>query len=338
MTIKDLARETGYSVGTISRVLNHHPNVSEKARREVTEAVSRFGFERNENAKNLKRRRGDSILVLVKGRKNELFASIIERLQQYFCNTRYTLFMDYFDENENEVHRAIHLVAEKKPLGLLFLGGNCSNFAPDFGKIRVPAVLLTDDASELPFENLSSVCTDDTAAADSAVSYLISQGHRRIGVIGGDPQRSDTSRMRLDGCRAALRRAGLPGEAASAIDLYSYEGGYRAMQTLLEQDAEFSAVFAMADVMAIGAIRALRDAGLRVPQDVSVCGFDGLQISSFYLPQLTTVHQSVELLADRAAEFLVENIEKGVKARHVNVPFTMDLRESVIPANEQKVC
>ena len=113
MTIKDLARETGYSVGTISRVLNHHPNVSEKARREVTAAVDRFGFERNENAKNLKRRRGDSILVLVKGRKNELFASLIERLQQYFLNTRYTLLLDYFDEGDNEVRRAIHLCAEK---------------------------------------------------------------------------------------------------------------------------------------------------------------------------------------------------------------------------------
>ena len=104
------------------------------------------------------------------------------------------------------------------------------------------------------------------------------------------------------------------------------------MQELLLQKADITAVFAMADVMAIGAIRALRDVGLRVPEDISVFGFDGLQIGSYFLPKLTTVHQSVELLADRAAKFLVENIEKGVRARHENVPFTMDLRESVIPA------
>ena len=332
MTIKDLARETGYSVGTISRVLNHHPNVSEKARREVTAAVDRFGFERNENAKNLKRRRGDSILVLVKGRKNELFASLIERLQQYFLNTRYTLLLDYFDEGENEVRRAIHLCAEKKPLGLLFLGGNCDNFEPDFAQITIPAVLLTDNASELPFPNLSSVFTDDTAAADDAVSYLIAQGHRRIGIIGGDPECSDTSRMRLQGRRNAMHRAGIASEVAYGSNLYSYDGGYQAMQELLLQKADITAVFAMADVMAIGAIRALRDVGLRVPEDISVLGFDGLQIGSYFLPKLTTVHQSVELLADRAAKFLVENIEKGVRSRHENVPFTMDLRESVIPA------
>ena len=332
MTIKDLARETGYSVGTISRVLNHHPNVSEKARREVTAAVDRFGFERNENAKNLKRRRGDSILVLVKGRKNELFASLIERLQQYFLNTRYTLLLDYFDEGENEVRRAIHLCAEKKPLGLLFLGGNCDNFEPDFAQITIPAVLLTDNASGLPFPNLSSVFTDDTAAADDAVSYLIAQGHRRIGIIGGDPECSDTSRMRLQGSRNAMHRAGIASEVAYGRNLYSYDGGYQAMQELLLQKADITAVFAMADVMAIGAMRALRDVGLRVPEDISVLGFDGLQIGSYFLPKLTTVHQSVELLADRAAKFLVENIEKGVRSRHENVPFTMDLRESVIPA------
>ena len=130
----------------------------------------------------------------------------------------------------------------------------------------------------------------------------------------------------------AMQRAGIASEVAYGRNLYSYDGGYQAMQELLLQKADITAVFAMADVRAIGAIRALRDVGLRVPEDISVFGFDGLQIGSYFLPKLTTVHQSVELLADRAAKFLVENIEKGVRARHENVPFTMDLRESVIPA------
>ena len=107
MTIKDLARETGYSVGTISRVLNNHPSVSEKARREITEAIARSGFERNENAKNLKQQKNEGVLVLVKGRKNELFAAIIERLQQFFDRTSYTMMLDYFDEQEDEARRAV---------------------------------------------------------------------------------------------------------------------------------------------------------------------------------------------------------------------------------------
>ncbi len=334
MTIKDLSRETGYSVGTISRVLNSHPNVSAKARQEIQAAIERFGFERNVNAKNLKQRKNEGILVLVKGRKNELFALIIERLQQIFAATRHTLMADYFDETENEVHRAIHLCSEKKPEGLLFLGGNCSNFRADFDKIHIPAVLLTDNAAELPFENLSSVFTDDAAAADCAVSYLISQGHRSIGVIGGDPQESDTSRMRLEGCRKALMRGGIPEETAYETTLYSYEGGYEAMSRMLAHGARPTAVFAMSDVMAIGAIRALRDHGLRVPEDLSVCGFDGLYIGGYFLPQLTTIRQSVDLLAALSAEILLGNIEKQMPARHETVPFSLAQRESVLPLKE----
>lgn len=331
MTIKDLSRETGYSVGTISRVLNNHPSVSEKARLEITQAIERFGFERNENAKNLKQQKNEGILVLVKGRKNELFAAIIERLQQFFDRTSYTMMLDYFDEQEDEVRRAAHLCTIKKPQGLLFLGGNCSNFRAAFSQIRIPAVLLTDNASELQFPNLSSVFTDDVAAADCAVSYLIAQGHRKIAVIGGDPCVSDTSRMRLEGCLQAMRRSGISGPSASASALYSYEGGYCTTQRILASGVPITALFAMADVMAIGAIRALHDAGYRVPEDVSVCGFDGLPLSDYCLPQLTTVRQSADDLADHGARLLLESIEHPDTSRHEVIPFSLAKRESVIP-------
>lgn len=332
MTIKDISRETGYSVGTISRVLNNHPNVSEKARKAVTEAIERFGFERNENAKNLKQQKKEGVLVLVKGRNNELFASAIERLQQIFASTGLPLFVDYFDETENEVRHALHLCAEKKPEGLLFLGGDCDNFREAFSVIHIPAVLVTGNASDLPFDNLSSVFTDDVAAADCAVSYLLAQGHRDIAIIGGDPSYSDTSRMRTQGAHNAMQRAGIdvaasPHEAA----IYSFQGGYDTMRRILSSGRCVTAVFAMADVMAIGAMRALRDCGLRVPEDVSVCGFDGLQIGSYILPQLTTIRQSIDLIADRSARILLDSIAHNASARHESVPFTLDKRESVSP-------
>ena len=124
MTIKDLAHETGYSVGTISRVLNNHPNVSEKARIEILAAVERFGFERNKNAKNLKQSYGEGILAVVTGTSNELFSRMIERIQQALSLTRYPLTVDYVDENADPVVKALQLSREKKPEGLLFLGGD----------------------------------------------------------------------------------------------------------------------------------------------------------------------------------------------------------------------
>ena len=336
MTIKDLARETGYSVGTVSRVLNNHPNVSEKARREITAAVERSGFARNENARILKQRHNEGILVLVKGRKNELFALILERLQQVFAPTGYSLLIEYFDENDNEVRHAVRLCGEKKPQGLLFLGGNCGNFEADFNKISIPTVLVTDDASKLDFPTLSSVTTDDTAAADCAVSYLIACGHRSIGIIGGDFQISDTSRMRLAGSLAAMKRSGIEGPAAYESGWYSYEDGYVCMERMLRSGNEPTAIFAMSDVQAIGAIRALREAGKRVPEDVSVCGFDGLLISRYFLPRLTTVCPAGEELAERSARLLLDMIEKHSPARHITVPFRLSKGESVKKYTEKQ--
>ena len=121
MTIKDLSAQTGYSVGTISRVLNNQPNVSEKARAVILKAADESGFQLNQNAKQLKQQHGTSILVVVKGVSNELFASLVEVLQTRIAATRYPLVVDYIDENENEVRKAIQLCREKKPLGILFL-------------------------------------------------------------------------------------------------------------------------------------------------------------------------------------------------------------------------
>ena len=124
MTIKDLAANTGYAVGTVSRALNNHPNVSERARQVILEAAAESGFQLNINAKQLKQHHSTTILVVVKGTGNELFGEMVESIQNLIAQTRYQLVVDYMDEDENEVLRALQLCREKKPLGILFLGGN----------------------------------------------------------------------------------------------------------------------------------------------------------------------------------------------------------------------
>lgn len=330
MTIKDLAAKTGYAVGTVSRVLNSHPNVSEKARRTILQAVEESGFQLNVNAKQLKQQHATSILVVVKGTSNELFAELVESLQSLVAQTQYPLHVDYMDEDCNEVRRAVQLCLEKKPLGILFLGGNSQNFLTDFHKINIPCVLVTNDASELPFPNLSSVSTDDREASRCAMEAMIALGHRHFVIIGGDRKVSDTSRLRYEGSLMAFRAHGI--EFDEDLDYqgvrFSYQDGYNATQKLLADGRRFTALFAIADVMAIGAIRALRDHGLRVPEDVSVMGFDGLPLGSFLVPQLTTVAQSAQLMAKRSVEILTDCIENGGAARHEVVPFALYQRES----------
>ena len=329
MTIKDLAEKTGYSVATISRVLNNYPNVSKKTREEVRQAVEESGFQINANAQQLKAH-ATSILVVVKGTSNEMFSEMVEFIQNLVAKTSYPLYVDYIDEDGNEVLRAVQLCREKKPLGILFLGGNSQNFLKDFDKIDIPCVLVSNDASDLPFENLSSVFTDDRQASRCAIDSLVALGHRKFVIVGGDRKVSDTSRLRYEGCMQAFRNHGI--EFDPELDYqgvrFSYQDGYNATQQLISNGRRFTALFAEADVMAIGAIRALHNNGLRVPEDVSVMGFDGLPLCGFLVPQLTTVAQSRKIMARRSVEHLVDRIRHGGKAIHESVPYTIYQRES----------
>ena len=330
MTIKDLAAQTGYSVGTISRVLNNQPNVSKTARDVILRAVADSGFQLNANAKQLKQQHGNCVLVVVKGTNNELFSELVEDIQSRFSRLKYPLIVDYQDEDQNEVARGVHLCAEKKPLGILFLGGNQENFRADFSKIDIPCILVTNSAAELDFPNLSSVSTDDFRASREAMEALIGLGHRKIAIIGGDRSASDTSRLRYSGCLQAMQDHGIAFDGARdyVSGRFSYQDGYDGTQALLKQGREFTALFAVADVLAIGAIRALLDNGLRVPEDVSVMGYDGLHLSDYLVPRLTTVSQSVRFMAQRSVEILLECIEHGGPARHETVPFSVRQQES----------
>lgn len=330
MTIKDLAALTGYSIGTVSRALNDHPNVSPKARYAILEAAKKHGFRFNPNAKNLKQQRSNDIIAVVKGTSNELFGSLIEVIQTLVAQTPYALVVDYIDEDLDEVRRAANLCREKKPRGVLFLGGNQDNFRNGFSEIDVPSVLVTNGAEQLSFENLSSVTSDDYQGGLLAVEHLISLGHRKFVVIGGDRQVSDITGLRYQGCIEGFRKNGIEfNEDKGYEDIrFSYNDGYRAMKRLLAGGVEFTAVFAMADVIAVGAIRALRDAGKWVPEDVSVVGFDGLEIGTYTVPRLDTVVQDVEKLATRSVQILLEQIAGQRTCYHEMIPVFGKWRES----------
>ena len=330
MTIKDLSAQTGYSVGTISRVLNNQPNVSQKARETILRAADECGFRLNVNAKQLKQQHSNSILVLVKGAHNKVFALLVESIQDRIAETRYSLVVDYMDETENEVLRALQLCREKKPLGILFLGGNRDNFLADFERITMPCVLVTNDASQFPFSNLSSVSSDDKLAGRMAIEHLISLGHRNIAIIAGDHTHSDIGRLRYEGAMEAFREHGISFDPETDCETvrYTCPDGYKAARQLLERSRGFTAIFAMSDVMAVGAIRGLRDEGKRVPEDISVVGFDGLELGEFTIPRLASVSQNLKELADRSFRMLLNNIESNSAAQYEVLPVSLLDRES----------
>ena len=321
LTIKDIARISGCSVSTISRVINDRPDVRPETKEHVLKVMREAGFVPNTNARQLKIQQSRSLVFVVKGTRNLFFSDFLVQLQRAATLYGYNGIVSYLDENANEIDAAEKILREIKPKGMIFLGGSVANFKKGFANITVPSVLTTLVSDELDFPNLSMVGVDDRAAAYTAVDYLIQQGHRKIAVLGG-PVTSYPSVMRREGAQQAMQDAGI-------LFNYDFESAYHAVNSLLARRADFTALFAMSDVIALGAIRALASAGLRVPEDVSVIGFDGITMSRYCVPVLTTVVQPSEQISLQSIELLVRQIEHGAPAQTITLQPELQQGESV---------
>ena len=308
MTIKDIAKEAGYSVGTVSRVLNNHPDVSDKARKKVMAVVKKNHFKLNNNAKHLKQQSNSGIAVIVKGNNNMLFATIVEKLQGLIKERGYVCLIYYIDEDENEVEQALQICRERQPMGILFLGSDLEYYRGRFGDAGIPGLLVTNSAEGMELENLSSVSTDDEGAAQTAIEYLFTLGHREIGVLGGKLENSYAARSRYMGCRKAFELRGRNFDRSRQYEgaRFSMEDGYHGMLRILNKMP--------------GAIRAIKDRGLRVPEDISVIGFDGIVLSQYMCPRLTTIKQDSEIIARRSLEILLGNIREELPVTYERIP------------------
>lgn len=331
MTIKDIAKESGYSVGTVSRVLNDTEGVSEKARKRIMEVVNKYHFQLNSNARHLKKQSRDGIAIIIKGSQNMFFAGIVEQMQELIRKKDYACMVYYLNEDDNEIEQAIAICTERRPLGILFLGNNPEYFKSRFSDIPVPCVLVSAPADGFGFDNLSSVSTDDEAGAQYAVEYLLSRGHTKIGILGGKIAISQMTFSRYRGCEKAFQSHGITFDPNVQYEsaYFTISDGYYAMQSLHKKMPDVTAVFAMSDVMAIGAIRAIQDSGKRVPEDVSVIGFDGLELGNYTVPRLTTIRQHSEKIASRSVEIIFDKIDGDKMAVHEIAPFYLIPGESV---------
>ena len=292
MTIKDIARLSGCSVSTISRVINDRPDVRPETKEKVLQMMRESGFVPNTNARQLKIQQSRSLVFVVKGTRNLFFSDFLVQLQRAATLYGYSGIVSYLDENANEIDAAQKILREIKPKGMIFLGGSVANFR-------------------------------------TAVSHLIAQGHRKIAVLGG-PTTSYPSRMRRLGAQDAMEDAGLTfDDRLYGLSNYDFESAYHAMNSLLARRAEFTALFAMSDVIAFGAIRALVSAGFRVPENISVIGFDGISMSRYCVPVMTTIVQPGEQIALQSIELLVRQIEHGAPAQKITLQPELQVGESV---------
>ena len=258
MTIKDIARLSGCSVSTISRVINDGRMCVPKRRKGAPDDAG-VGL----RAEHQRPAAEDPAVPQPRLCGQRYPEPLLLGLPRSAAAGRdlygYSGIVFYLDENANEIDAAQKILREIKPKGMIFLGGSVANFQQGFANIAVPSVLTTLVSDELDFPNLSMVGVDDRAAARTAVSHLIAQGHRKIAVLGG-PTTSYPSRMRRlgaqDAMEDAMEDAGLTfDDRLYGLSNYDFESAYHAMNSLLARRAEFTALFAMSDVIAFGAIR-----------------------------------------------------------------------------------
>ena len=331
MDIRDIAERSGYGVGTVSRVINGQPNVSDRARERILAVMAELGYEPNSNARYLKMRSQTPVAVFVMGVGNRMFDDILGPLQASLAREDEGIIVTYLDGDVDEVRAAIDYQQARHPKGMVFLGGALESFRASFHEIETPSVLVTASAEGLGFANLSSVTIDNVAAARSAVGHLLERGHRRIGIIGGSRASGQIGELRLRGAERALRERGIELDYERDYEPCDFleAGGYEAARRLFERAGDLTAVFALGDVVAFGALRAIADRGLSVPGDVSLVGFDDTAFSQYAIPRITTIRQDATRLAERAAHLLLNAMRNGAPATHELVDFELVERESV---------
>lgn len=334
VNIKDIAKLSGYSVGTVSRVINNDINVSDKARKIIEKVVNEQNFEPNANAKHLKQIHSDSVAVLVKGNQNIFFANLLENVEVELYQRRKETIIIHLDEDENEITAAKRLLIERKPKGLIFLGGDLENFKNSFETINIPAVLLTNTAKNFGFNNLSSFTTDDALASQQIIEYLLEQGHTRIGLIGGSNSKtgSEVGYRRLHGCLKAFLQHNIDFDIELQYESsrFGISDGYDALIHLMQRYPEMTAIFAFSDTIALGAMRALKDLGKRVPEDVSLIGFDGIIYADYSTPRLATVRQNIKEIASKGVEDLLVRIANpATSVVNQNIAYRFSKGESV---------
>lgn len=315
ITIKDIARMCGCGVSTVSRALNNHPDINEETRNKILNVVKETGFVPNNSARNLKITDSKTIAVLIKGIANPFFMKMIKIMEQEIQRQKYSLILQHVEFDQDEVDVAIELEREKKLKGIIFLGGYFNHTKEKLDKINVPFVISTVNMTEEYSSNYVSVAVDDVKESYKIVDYLCKLGHKKILLISADPNDESIGKLRKEGYMKALSENGISVNEnlivpmSNDADSYSMKAGFLTLQEALNRNLDFSAVFAISDAVAIGACRALADAGKSIPGDVSVVGFDGIDNAKYYSPRITTIRQPFEDMAKASIKLLFKYIE-----------------------------
>ncbi|SEN46929.1 LacI family DNA-binding transcriptional regulator [Lihuaxuella thermophila] len=327
-TIKDVAKKANVSVATVSRVLNNQPGYSEKTKKKVLQVIEEMGYQPNAIARGLINKRTQTIGVLFPSVSSMFSSGVLHGIEHTAHERDHSVIVCNTDEDGKRTMKYLQVLREKQVDGIIFTSEVMKEeYYNALTMMNIPVVLLATSSVRYPFP---FVKVDDKQAAYSATEYLIKKGHRKIAMISGTEEDPIAGTPRIEGYREALGDYGIPFQKNLLVfGDFGYRSGRIAMEKLLQTKAEFSAVFAASDEMAAGAINVAYQHGIKVPDHLSVIGYDNLQIAEMSVPPLTTVAQPLFEMGKLAAEMLLTMIETGTRVESRIMPHTIIERQSV---------
>ncbi|MCL2703797.1 MAG: LacI family transcriptional regulator [Defluviitaleaceae bacterium] len=342
MTIREIAEIAGVSTATVSYVLNNTKNVTQEKRRRVLDAVAQSGYQTNNIAKSLRVKRTENIGVLVEDIRGFPVPSIINGISEYAGQNGYRILLndlrmleslfnqyDQIKLHKDRINEAISLLLHGAVVdAVIYIGMFDRDITGIINEIRKPLVIAYSTADD---GHAHSVTYDSNNITHDAIRYLFNRGHRRVAVITGS-QDTFPTRMRMQGVYRAFDAMGLaPDNSLIKNGDWEYQSGYSGAVELLEQANPPTAIFAMNDLMASGAMDAIRDAGFSVPGDISVIGFDNREIAYYLRPKLTTIEIDLKGIGLAAAKMAIDAIKGKTTEteRMVIIPSKLILRDTV---------
>lgn len=331
VTIRDVATRAGVSHQTVSRVINNSERVNPETRALVEAAIAELGYQPNAIARFMAQGRTHTLACLSPNLTDYTLASLIEGAESEARRQGYFVISASAPDAQTFAQLVQQLVDSQRTEGLLAINpyiDNRFNALP----ADVPTMLIGAVARD---QKYGSVALDEELAGRQATQYLLGLGHQHIAHITG-PLVEDCSKERCLGYLSALRAAGIFPEPSLVLEGdWSATSGDAAVRRWLAAGISFTALFAQNDRMAVGAIRALRDAGLRVPEDISVMGFDDMPLASYFDPPLTTVRQDIFNIGCEAARQLIWSIENpAAPPRNLRIQAELVIRNSTTPCEE----
>jgi len=322
-----VAERAGVSVNTASRAINNKPDINEETKKRILQVAQELGYVRNDTAVALRTKKTGTLGVVIADNRNPFYAEVLNGIEEAAREKNYHIILANTQRDYKKEEEAINLLLAKRVDGLLITPvQDRDDDIKNLIEANIPFVIVGRDFKNI---EVDTVYNDEVRGGFLATEYLIKKGHKRIALINGFLHKSP-AKGRLEGYKNALKKYGITfDDALVTVGDIDVKDGYERTKQLFEKGLNFTAIFAYNDIMAFGAMQAIKEKSLRIPEDIGLVGYDDIPFSSFISPSLTTIRLKKQELGAESVKLLLSRINGNrKKIKKVMLGVELQIRES----------